>query len=287
VFCRRPRLPKMPWFMFYSGDWLTDPDLRRCSSAARGVWIDMLCLMDKCEERGALVTGGQPWAQEDVCAAIGGDPSVTLSCVVELLAKGVVQRRYDGALYSRRMFHDEQVRQERAKAGRKGGRPRKQNESKPQSKTKANRKLILYDSDSEDNSESDLLGVTDEGGAGETKSKGVGGKPKADLLALDGLPQDFHTDAFKAAWTAWVETRRDTRHPLTPRAVTIAKNKLTAWGPVKSIEALNNATIGGWQGLFEPKENHGGNNRESDADRRRREQRAKEFPEPIKPLPRL
>ena len=119
------------------------------------------------------------------------------------------------------------------------------------------------------------------------KGGGLGGKPKADLFALDGLPPDFHTDEFKAAWSAWVENRRDTRHPLTPRAVTIAKNKLAAWGPTKAIQALNDATIGGWQGLFEPKENQGGNHRESDADRRRRDQRAKEFPEPDRPLPRL
>jgi hypothetical protein len=74
------------------------------------------------------------------------------------------------------------------------------------------------------------------------------------LFALDGLPPDFHTAEFKAAWTAWVENRRDTRHPLTPRAVTIAKNKLAAWGPTKAIQALNDSTIGGWQGLFEPKD---------------------------------
>lgn len=36
---------KNPAFQFYVKDWLSDPELRPCSSSTRGIWIDMLCYM--------------------------------------------------------------------------------------------------------------------------------------------------------------------------------------------------------------------------------------------------
>ncbi len=32
------------WSKFYWSDWLSDSALRAVSSAARGLWIDMLCI---------------------------------------------------------------------------------------------------------------------------------------------------------------------------------------------------------------------------------------------------
>jgi hypothetical protein len=56
---------KLAWFHFYPGDWMKDPDLRRCSPAARGVYMDLLCLMFECEERGVLLVGDEPWTDDD------------------------------------------------------------------------------------------------------------------------------------------------------------------------------------------------------------------------------
>lgn len=100
-------MSKLPAFMFYPGDWMKDPNLRRCSQAARGVWIDMLCLMFECEQRGVLITGSSPWSREDAAAAVGGNADVTLRCIDELVAKGVCKVREDGALYSKRLLDDE------------------------------------------------------------------------------------------------------------------------------------------------------------------------------------
>lgn len=36
---------KFPWLQFYAGDWLKEPTLTVSSLAARGVWIDLLCVM--------------------------------------------------------------------------------------------------------------------------------------------------------------------------------------------------------------------------------------------------
>lgn len=124
-------MAKLPAFQFYPGDWLKDPNLRRCSPAARGVWIDMLCLMFECDPRGVLATGGNAWGDDEIASVISGQTAEVLSCIQELLTKEVASRNGAGAIFSRRMVRDEQIRRERAKAGAKGG-------SKPKAKPKAN-----------------------------------------------------------------------------------------------------------------------------------------------------
>jgi len=90
---------------------MKDPNLRRCGHAARGVWMDVLCLAFECDERGVLITAGRPWTTKEVAAAVGGNADVALACIDELLAKGVAKTRADGAVYSKRMVEDEARRQ--------------------------------------------------------------------------------------------------------------------------------------------------------------------------------
>jgi hypothetical protein len=109
----------MPAFQFYTGDWMKDPNLRRCSLAARGVWIDMICLMFDSEVRGVLATNGVAWSEREIAATISGETSQILTGVEELLRKGVVSRDdseanstgIPGAIFSRRMVRDEKIRQ--------------------------------------------------------------------------------------------------------------------------------------------------------------------------------
>lgn len=101
---------KQPGFYFYSGDWIKDPELRRCSKAAKGVWIDMLALLSECSDRGVFMTGGEPWTDQEIAAAIGGDIAENLKCLEELLRKGVARRNTSGAIFSARMVRDQQER---------------------------------------------------------------------------------------------------------------------------------------------------------------------------------
>lgn len=114
---------KQPAFQFYPGDWQKDPALRRTSKAAKGVWMDTLCLMFECEERGALVLNGKAWSDDDIAWAVGGDIAENLRCLNELLEKGVARRRKDGAVYSDRMVRDEAKRRAAREAGLLGGNP--------------------------------------------------------------------------------------------------------------------------------------------------------------------
>lgn len=74
----------------------------------------MLCLMFECDERGILATEGQAWSDEEIARAVGGDQNVTLDCVRAVLAKGVAGRNQSGAVYSRRMVRDQELRKNNA-----------------------------------------------------------------------------------------------------------------------------------------------------------------------------
>lgn len=115
-------MSKQTDFIFDHLDWLTNPNVRRCSRAARGMWVDMLALMFGCEDRGVLSTGGVPWTDEEIAAASGGDISDGLSCIEELLQKGVAHRTSSGAVFCKWMVleeHEKQLNRERVGRHRK------------------------------------------------------------------------------------------------------------------------------------------------------------------------
>jgi hypothetical protein len=73
---------KRPAFQFYTKDWQTNLKLRRCSPAARGVWIDVLCLMHQSDEYGVL-----RWSLKEIANTAGA----SLAHVRELADKGVLK----------------------------------------------------------------------------------------------------------------------------------------------------------------------------------------------------
>lgn len=51
---------KRPAFQFYPGDWQRDAALRSCSVPARGLLIEMICIMHDAEPYGHLRVNGKP-----------------------------------------------------------------------------------------------------------------------------------------------------------------------------------------------------------------------------------
>lgn len=80
--------------------------------------MDMLCLMFFSEERGVLVSGDQPWSDEEIAGAIRGEHTANLRDIRVLLEKGVAVRDTRGAIFSKRMVRDEQDRQAATKRKR-------------------------------------------------------------------------------------------------------------------------------------------------------------------------
>lgn len=113
---------KKPAFQFYVGDWMKDPALRACSLAARGLWIDMLCLMFEAPRRGYLQqANGQPTTQPQIARMTGCGSEEAAHLLQELEDSGVLSRTEHGTYFSRRMVRDESRREKCAEAGRRGG----------------------------------------------------------------------------------------------------------------------------------------------------------------------
>jgi hypothetical protein len=57
---------KRPSFQFYPGDWQANSNLRRCTHAEKGVWLDVMCLMHDQPEYGVL-----RWPLKEIAQAVG------------------------------------------------------------------------------------------------------------------------------------------------------------------------------------------------------------------------
>lgn len=127
-----------PSFQFYPGDWQANSNLRRCTHAEKGAWIDVMCLLHDSTEYGVL-----RWPLKEIAQAIGAPLSMLKSIVGKGVLKGAdkgetcaafvyVPRsgRRDGEpvtliaeqegpiWYSSRMVKDEYVRSVRGESSR-------------------------------------------------------------------------------------------------------------------------------------------------------------------------
>lgn len=73
---------KRPAFQFYPDNWRNNANLRRCSWAARGVWIEVMCLMHDSDRYGVL-----EWPLKEIAQALG----CTTAPLKELVEKSVLK----------------------------------------------------------------------------------------------------------------------------------------------------------------------------------------------------
>jgi hypothetical protein len=75
-------MSRRPSFQFYTADWFSNPKLKRCTHAEKGMWADILCLLHDGEPYGVL-----RWPLTDIARAIGA----TVPAVSGLVRKGVLK----------------------------------------------------------------------------------------------------------------------------------------------------------------------------------------------------
>jgi hypothetical protein len=114
---------KAPAFQFYPGDWQRDAALQSCSISARGLWIEMICIMHQGEPYGNLSINGNPVAEPALARLVGSNSKEIKPLLAELEHAGVFQRDDNGTIISRRMVKDEAIRRARASGGKLGGNP--------------------------------------------------------------------------------------------------------------------------------------------------------------------
>lgn len=122
----KPQSPppiRKPYLKFYGRDWLGDPALRMISPAARGVWIDLLCIMSMAVPYGHLTVHGAPMADDQAARVCGLPLAEYAALLASIEAAGVSSRTPDGVLYCRRLVRDHAYYASQADAGRRGGNP--------------------------------------------------------------------------------------------------------------------------------------------------------------------
>ena len=118
-----PTSPKRPWLSF-SSDWRGDALLATCSLAARGLLVEMMCLMHSAEPYGHLLVNGAPPSDAELARLVRATSVSELRRVrQELLSHGVLSLTDEGVVYSRRLVRDEQNAAKKRENGKLGGNP--------------------------------------------------------------------------------------------------------------------------------------------------------------------
>jgi hypothetical protein len=265
-------MSKLPAFQFYPGDWMKDPALRSCASAARGLWMDMLCLMSEVGHRGYLQTpAGRPVSVEQLARMVGSTPVEVRDLLIELEDAGVFSRTADGVIYSRRMVRDEGKRQRAKEFGQRGGNPTlragggvKGGVNPPQvSGAKKLAKPNLTPSSSSSSSSSPS-------GEDPPNPPRPGGTVKAAPPEMPAVPTELSTPAFAAAWAEWEQHRRAKGGKLTPLAATKQLGFLAGLGPARAVAAIEHSIRQNYTGIFEANDGNRAAGPGSDLDRRGR-----------------
>jgi hypothetical protein len=228
-------MPGKPAFQFYPGDWLKDTNLRVCSPAARGVYIDILCLMDQAEKRGILRVKKRAISLKKLSKSIAG---CTPKLIVELIENGVLaQSERTGTFYSKRMLREELHRRHAAQNGSRGGKAKA-------SKTLANTVAKPGSSSSPSSSSSK-----------NTNTPPTPQRKKKPAFDHDGFDQILDGSVFdesaevRGLFHGWLDERSILKKPLTKRAAEGAVRRLSDYPPWWVKRRLEDAISNGWQGL--------------------------------------
>lgn len=112
------------WLKFYPTDWQSDPALRMCSMEARGLWIEMICVMHKATPYGQLLVNGHSPTDAQLGVLVGATPGQITALLGELESAGVFSRTRSGVIYSRKMSRMAKKAATARNNGRKGGNPK-------------------------------------------------------------------------------------------------------------------------------------------------------------------
>lgn len=108
---------KNPWTKFFWRDWQSDTSVRSCSIAARGLWVEMLCIMAQNDARyGYLEINSQPISSDKLARAACIDSVECCKLLAELETAGVFSRDGD-FIFCRRLVRDAKKRDDGKKTG--------------------------------------------------------------------------------------------------------------------------------------------------------------------------
>jgi hypothetical protein len=235
----------LPWMKFFPRDWMVDERLRGVSLAARGLWMDVLCLMWQSPERGRLIdAAGGPLPLPRLARTVGEIPDIVASLLDELRAAGVYDLDAAGVICSRRMIRDEAFRVACSAAGKKGGGnptlkggPKGDAKGSPKVTPKPQR---FRDQKTEENTENPP----------HPPAGGASTKPRGEDVPI---PAALDTPEFRAVWAEWLTHRRERQPAVTQRAARMQLNSLAGLAAADAVACVRSSIANDYQGLFPEK----------------------------------
>lgn len=109
----------LPWFKFSPASWRGDQALRAVSLAARGLWMECLCIMHEAKPYGHLVLNGTAIDDETLARMTGVPVAEVRALMAELRKAGVLSVTGKGVVFSRRMTKDHAAAHKGRKAANK------------------------------------------------------------------------------------------------------------------------------------------------------------------------
>ncbi|MBL3563486.1 DUF4111 domain-containing protein [Rhodovulum sulfidophilum] len=94
-----------------------------CGLAARGLWVEMICLMHEATPYGHLRVNGQSPTDAQLGVLVGAAPDQITAMLGELEAAGVFSRTRAGVIYSRKLTRMAKKAATARNNGRRGGNP--------------------------------------------------------------------------------------------------------------------------------------------------------------------
>ena len=251
-------MSKAPAFQFYVGDWMKDPELRSVSLEARGLWIDLLCLMWDSVERGYLVARNSlAFRNEHIARMVGAPEGSIVELVNELEETGVFSRDDRGAIYCRRMVRDAQKSAQNAENGRKGGLKKAESArnslGKKPSETVANPLAndLAKPSPSSSSSSSSSVSTPQppKGGKGARKKM-----TSTEVLAELDFGELSNYTEYIDEFGKWIAHRMGYRRPQCGwvEFFTEQLRKLELMSPSTAFLTVQRSRVNGYQGLIEP-----------------------------------
>jgi hypothetical protein len=104
-----PMTDRKPYLPLFYGDWCSDINLKRCSLSARGLWLEIICMMQQTD-------GTMFFPETDLPFLVGRPESETVAALNELENNAVFSRDDQGRIYCRRTKREAQISQVRAKS---------------------------------------------------------------------------------------------------------------------------------------------------------------------------
>ena len=114
---------RLPFIQFYPADWRSDIGVRGLTAAARGFWMELLCLLHEGQPYGHLRLNGEVPTDRELAVLVAMTVGEVRRYRKQILTRQVASETADGVLYSRRMVRDSERRHKKREDGRRGGNP--------------------------------------------------------------------------------------------------------------------------------------------------------------------